>query len=382
MIDSVVLQLKSGQFTVKDRKRFDASKSNGNKGYASRSCYSSSYQKSWKEKGVYCPLFTLYNRRGGFKELPEALEIQYSYPKLIYGTNAFEADIYEIERNYKNLLFFAKGLGIETTIEHLRQAIVRHIDFSKIIVLAVYLGVADKVIPILSKFNYKPESDFRRSMFSNGKEGAAMKFWNTTQGFVGYDKIGEIINNGYTKQEKWLIEKYREGKIKRNLLKFELSLERKDSMEAVIRNHIKTKKKDFTLEDIVSNKQAVKDILLGTFDKIFSPTHIGLITLSEMEENRLLDYLYSSGISQHQVEKLFFWVRMATGFGISGTWSRLSEAYKGGNVSTNKKNIGQAIAELGKLERKVPNLLEFIRNELEKFELVKPKSDNFLVNHC
>lgn len=381
MIDSAVIQLNSEQFTVKDRKRFDASKTHGSKGYSVGTAYSSTYQKGWKKKGVYCPSFTLARRRGGNKETEEVLEIQFSLPKLIYGTNIFESDLYDMGRVNKNLLFFANGLGINTTIADFEQAIVRRVDFSKIVVLPVYLGVADRAIRNLSKFDYKPESDFRFDGYENGKNGSKIKFHNSTQGFVVYDKVGELKNNGYTKQEKGLIQKYVEHELKRNLIKLELSLQRKDSMEALLRRYIKTKKKNFTLPEIVSEKEAVKKILLNMFDTIYSTTHSGLITLSEMEENRLLDYLYSSKLSQHQVEKLFFWVRMATNFGIAGTWGRLKEVYSGGNVSANKNKIGQALIELGEIDGNVPNLLGFMRSELVKFEMIKPKSDFFFVNY-
>lgn len=382
MIDSVVLELNKDQFIIKDPRRFEITRSHGNSGYETKSRRAGKFTETWKERGIYCPSFTLPHRRSGFKEPVDTLEIQYSPPKLIYGTNAFEWDIFEIERNYKGLMFFLDKLGIITTVDELRQTVLRRIDISKTIILAPYFGLADKLIRTLSLFDYKLESDFKYDGYGKGELGASIKFHNTTQGFVVYDKIGEVLNNGYTKQEKWLIEKYQNGTVKRNLMKFELSLQKKNSMEAVLRNRFGTKQKTFTLEEVVSHKKELGDILLGIFDDIYSSTHSGLITLSEMDENGLLDYLYSSGMSQHQVEKLYYWVRMATNFGIAGTWGRLGEVYSGGNVAIVKNKISKAILELGKLDGKTPNLLEFIRAELVKFEMVKPKSDNFFVNHC
>lgn len=382
MIDSVVLQLNSDQFIIKDRNRFDGLKSHGNKGYTAGSYYSSSYAKNWKKKGVYCPLFSLKNGCSGKEELKEILEIQFSLSKIIYGTNAFEIDIYNLSDICEQLLFFLKGLGIETTKESLLNAIVRRVDFSKIIIIPPYLGMANKVIKSLSGFDYKPQSHFEKQTFGDSQYGTSMKFLNSTQGFVIYDKIYEIIKNGYTTQEKWLVESYNKGDIKRNLIKIELSLQRKDSLEAVLNRRILNKKKDFTLEEIISNKEACKAILLDSFNKVINPISTGLITLSEMEDNKLLDYLYSSVLTQHQREKLYFWVRIATNFGIAGLWDKLKDVYAGGNVSEVKKKISQALVELGPLDRNLPNLVEFIRTELEKFEMVKPKTDKFFVKHC
>jgi len=382
MIDSVLIQPNSEQFTIRDVKRFDASSAHGSTGYRVGTLYSSTYQKNWKKRGVYCPLFTLASRRGGNKEPVKTLDIQFSLPKIIYGTNAYEVDTYEMDRIIKNLLFFANGLGINITASELERSVVRRIDFSKIIALPPYLGMADKTVIGLSRFDYKPESGFQYQGYESGRNGAKVKFHNSTQGFVLYDKIGEVINNGYTKQENYLIEKFNKDQVKRNLIKLELSLQRKDSMEALLRNYICGKKKDFNLREIISEKQAVKKILISAFDKVYSSTHMGLITLSEMEENRLLDHLYSSNLSHHQIEKLFFWVRMATNFGIGGTWGRLKESYSGGNVSINKNKISEALTELGPMQGNTPNLLEFMRNELEKFEIIKPADDNFFVNYC
>jgi hypothetical protein len=156
-------------------------------------------------------------------------------------------------------------------------------------------------------------------------------------------------------------------------LKFELSLHRKDSLEAVLRRRIKNKKKDFTLEDIL-NTDLAKGILLDAFDEVFNNTFLGLISLSEMQDNELRAYLESSGLSIKKQESLYYWVRMATNFGVAGVWGHIRQNYNGGSIDRKRKEISLILAELGEIRGIMPNLVGFLRQELNRFEIIKPKS--------
>jgi len=92
-----------------------------------------------------------------------------------------------------------------------------------------------------------------------------------------------------------------------------------------------------------------------------------------MEENVLRAYLDRSGLSIKKQEKLYYWVRMTTNFGISGTWEQIKVKYSGGSIATCKKEIALILTELPKIDGTLPNLVQFLREELEKFEIIKPK---------
>jgi len=373
MIDSVVLQLHSGQFKLREKNHFNEGKRQQGRGFSVETRYCSEYAKAWAKKGIYCPIFGLPTRTQGLSEPQEVLEIQVSLPKLVHGTSLFSVDGNDLDIIFERLFFFLDDLGVDTTKEDLRNAIVRRADFSIVIKLPAYLGGADEVIKILSQFSYKPNSKFRLSWFENGDEGIAMKFLNGTQGYVIYDKLGEILSNGFTKQEMKLKDLYKQGKHKRNALKFELSLQRKDSFEAVVNRRVKTgKKKDFYLEELLDVELA-KAILCDTFEKVFGDVAVGLVSLSQMEDNKLFAYLESSGLSQTKQEKLHYWVRMATKFGIAGTWEQLKLKHRGGSISRRKKEIALILQELGQISGNVPNLVDFLRAEHERFEIIKPK---------
>ncbi len=375
MIDSVVLQLNSGQFKLREKNRFNEAKKQQGRGFSVDTRYCSEYAKSWKKRGVYCPIFGLLTRAQGLAKPQEVLEIQVSLQKLVHGTNLFDVDGNDLDTIFQKLLFFLDELGVDTTKEELRKAIVRRADFSKIIKLPDYLGKADEIIRLLARFNYKSQSEFRLSEYSEGNEGISIKFHNSTQGYAIYDKFGEILSQGFTKQEMTLKRLYEEGKLKRNAVKFELSLQRKDSFEAVVSRRTKTgKKKNFYLEEIL-DRDLAQSILCDAFEKIFNNVAVGLVTLSQMEDNKLRVYLESSSLSQAKQEKLYYWVRMATNFGVAGTWEQLKLKYKGGSVDRRKKEIALILQELGQISGNVANLIDFLRAEHKKFELIKPKNE-------
>jgi len=46
---------------------------------------------------------------------------------------------------------------------------------------------------------------------------------------------------------------------------------------------------------------------------------------------------------------------------------------RGGSVDTNKKEISLILIELGKISGNTPNLIDFLRSEHKKFEIIRPK---------
>jgi hypothetical protein len=373
MIDSIVLQLNSGQFKLREKHLFHEAKTQQGRGFSTDTKYCAEYSESWRKKGIYCPVFGLPTKKQGDAEAQEFLEIQVSLPKLVHGTNLFDVDIRDLDFILKRLLFFLDDLGVDTTEDELRKAVVKRADFSKIFKLPDYLGEAFDVVRTLAYFDYKPQSEFYLNWYGSGSDGIAIKFWNNTQGYVIYDKFGEILSEGYTKQEMRLKELYEQGKMRRNALRFELSFHRKDSFEAMLRRRVKTgKKKDFCLEELL-DADIAQAILSDVFEKVFSGFAVGLISLSQMEDNKLWAYLAASGLSQIKQEKLCYWVRMATKSGIAGTWEQMKLKLKGGSVAQRKKEVSLALQELGTISGNIPNLIGFLRAEHERFEIIRPK---------
>ncbi len=374
MIDSWSFNLNKDQFSVRADNKLDGKKTHQGNGFKINSAYCGKYRKELKEQGIYFPDIN-QSQKSAWGNTKEGLDITASIAKVIHGTNAFEIDSSQIDLLYKKLVLLLDGAGISTSENELRQAISSRIDFSKIIKLEPYLGEANRAIYALSGFDYKPSSDANFNKFNDGRGGTSIKFFNKTQGLVIYDVIGNILSNGYTKTENMIKSNFMAGNFKRSLIRIELSLERKDSLESVVWHAMKnpTKKKDFYLEDVLKEDLA-RDILLKSFNVVFNNLAVGLLSLSEMEDNKLRAYLDNEKISIKRQERLFYWVRMATDFGVSGTWEQIKLRYRGGSVDTCKRDVSLILQELGRIDGKIPNLVEFLRSELEKFEAIKPRA--------
>jgi len=377
MIDSIHWKLAKEQYKMKRYNHFDGFKTQQLRGFVGKIRYCKEYANKIKKKNIYFPMFEIENTQRGINNNPDELSMQISLGKLLHGSNAFEPDEKDLEKIYQKTILSLKNVGVETSKNELRQAVIKKADFSKIIILPTYLGKANEVIMKLAGFNYKPRSEFDFMQFKEGK-GVFMRFGNSTQKYTIYDKIGEIFAKGYTKTENTIIKAVELGSTNRSLLKFELSYLRKDSFEKAMRNRLKIDKKtNFCLEDIF-NLELSKDILLKSFDTVFESVAVGLISLSEMEENKLLAYLENSKLSQTKQRDLFYWVRMNTKNGIAGTWAEIKKKYKGSSVVRKKQEIALVLQELGQISGNTPNLIDFLRNGLERFEIIKPITDPHL----
>ncbi len=374
MIDSVVFYLDSDQFELKPDNKLEGKKTHQGKGFFINSEYCDEYIKALKKQGIYCFSINKAVKTNLVIGTRKMLEIQVSLPKLLYGTNLFEVDSEDLDKIYNALLFRLNDLGITTTKEQLQKAIIKRVDYSKVIKIPERFGYANWVVEKLAKFDYKPSSDFNFHKYNDGNHGRVIKFWNKTQGLAMYDIIGNILSNGFTKTENTITQGYKDGKIKRTAFRIEFSLERKDSFEAFIWRRFKNteKKENFYLEDVFREDLA-RQVLLDIFNMIFNDFAFGLVNLSEMKDNVLRAYLDSSGLGVKKQEKLYYWVRMTTEFGISGAWEQIKLKYSGGSIASCKKEIALILAELPKIDDTLPNLIQFLREELEKFEIIKWK---------
>jgi hypothetical protein len=376
MIDSASFILNKDQFILKPDHKLDGKKTHKGRGFSIDSLFCDEYRDRLKRQGIYFPDIRQAKKTTSGNEAREGLEVTESLPKVVYGTNALEVDQNNLSEIYKKTVSYLDQIGVSTSENEIRQAILRRVDFAKIFKIVSYLGEANRAVHTLSSFDYKPRSQFNFTRFNDGGHGSSIKFWNTTQGYVIYDVIGNILTNGHTKAEQIIIDGFHSGSIKRSAIKFELSLERKDSFDALIRTQLKNseKKKDFYLEDVM-HEDLAKAILLKSFDTVFNDSAFCLVSLADLEESKLMAYLDNSCLGMNTKQKLYYWVRMATNFGINGTWEQVRLRCKGGGVDRWKREIAFVLQELGRIDGKVPNLVDFLRAEHERFEIIKPKQN-------
>lgn len=385
MIDTITLAFKEDQYIITDTKYFVGRSTKQINGRFSISSTFSDMATQSKKQGKYFPHVEIPKRTVG-KDRSESsyLLVQVSIPKLLYGTNLFEID----ETNYSD---FCQRLSQElrkvkviVTPDNVADAIVKRVDLCKSIILPAYFGTAKQVIYRLQKFNHKPDSDFTIKEFRDGSKEFFLKYLNTTQGYVIYDKAAEMVANGYTDIELPIVKHLKDGKLIRRILRFELSLQRQQSLEALLRRHIPGKEKGFTVKDLFSNKQALRNILLEVFDRIYSPAHTLLVTLSEMQENEFELQLQSlSNLTLQQRTTLAYFANKTTKYGLKATLAEMKEDMTPSTYNRYKKDLKDIFANMNTLGLEQPNLIQYLRSEHEQFKLFTPnKTANTIVNHC
>ena len=160
MIDSVLLQLIEGQYSISPVNKLDSSRAKEGRYYAVSSSFCKEYAKKLKKEGRYFPMIETTNRRSGSDIIGEVLEIQVSIPKTIYGHSLIGVSRADLNIFCDKLVSLLVEIGIITTSKDIKQAVLKRIDFCTIIKLPDYLGTADRVICTIRDFNYKQQSDF------------------------------------------------------------------------------------------------------------------------------------------------------------------------------------------------------------------------------
>jgi len=376
MIDTVTLKIIKNNFQIFKDNKLDGFKEHKVKNrFEISSHYCKKYRDQKKRSGQYFPVITVHKGRDSNGDEISCLEIQVSLPKLIYGTNLFEIDLSDLDLIYKKLLKNLLEIGIQTDKSSLQTAIVKRIDFSKIIKLPVELGTANQTIKKLSAFDIKQSSKvcLREYLKEDQKiKGVTYKFINTTQGYAIYSKFGEILSNGYTEIEKAIINKINLEEYKDSVIKFEFSLQQKKSVDAELKKFINYKKQNFYLYDVIKDNNIAKQILLNVFDKIFQPQYINLLFLSEMDNNLLEQKLNSQNLSFQNHTILYYLAERTTKIGQLATFNELKARLKGSSYDRYKKKLKNLLLNLDKIVNPTHNLIQFLRKEHNDFILIKP----------
>lgn len=375
MIDSVVLKLEDRMFTFVQNGFFDAETiKHLNNTVSIKTSFSNAYAHI-KKQGRYFPIITPMSRtirRGKDHEKIYTIEIQASLPKLLHGTNIWEIQPSDLAAIYIKLKAVLKEVGVDVSIENLREAVLKRVDFSKLVRIHGMYGSARQVIKRLSDVGYKQRTEMRHRDYMDKSDGCALKFHNLTQGYCIYDKFGEVIANGYTDLEKEWIEWMKEHDQGRNLVRFEFSLQRQQSLDAFLRRRIKTKKTGFTLADVM-DKELAKNILLEVFDSTFDNRFASIVTLTEMQENELERILIERNLSLDKHTKLSYLVNKAIKIGVQPTMQEIKARYSNSTFRRYEKDIAEIVGLLGDIRGGNPHLIDYLRQRQELFELITPR---------
>lgn len=197
MIDTIVLTLKTGMFTILDHDKFSPSTKglyDASIGYyrlggrSNITCKQNPTPNELKQ-GIYKPRLTVTKRINRERNFEITLKIEFSIPKLLYGNNfdeLTEADFPAVIQKLKTVL---RDMGVYILEQHLTNAPVSSVHYSKNIALTDYT-TPYTYLSQLNKLNINQRLDTNRTDFRN--EGHSFKYRANSFEIVFYDKIKDL----------------------------------------------------------------------------------------------------------------------------------------------------------------------------------------------
>lgn len=191
MIDTIILSLPQGSYTISDHDKFTPSTKDmcyQNFGGQSFIKYVQNPTTSDYKNGNYKPRLTITKRivTGG---IATPLKIEFSAPKLLFGNNFDELTDSDFPRIIDMLLVKLKEMGVGVFRHQLEQARVPVVHYSKNIILTDY-STASMVIRELGKVDLTKRLDLNKTHFRN--EGHALYYYAKSFSLVFYDKIKDL----------------------------------------------------------------------------------------------------------------------------------------------------------------------------------------------
>ncbi len=334
------------------------------------------YAQTCKAEGRYFPQVHIIERsrrtKRGMIPVYRRLVVQVSIPKLLFGTSIFDIDERLIPLAVQKLCDSLKEIKIGVTSENILNALVYRVDYSKIIQVSPSFGTTDHILRALAPYDLKQSSDFNRSHYHDGRDGFYLKFYNSSQGFVIYDKFDEIVANGKTKLEQAIAREYKAGKWTKGALRIELSLEKKQTVDTVLRTHVKDKKKDFTLLE-VARTEIAQACLLKVFENIYIADFSRLVRLSGLKDVELEQFIKEYAKDFRDRALLFYLAHQVRRHGLKTTVGYLKDEVSSATLFRYKRAIEQILSR-AEAKKDVVSVVPYLYRKLKIFRPVLPKT--------
>lgn len=377
MIDSVTIRM--SEFISYSDKYFTKIKSQDLKGkygvFGRVVNRYTTYAKTCAAEGRYFPQVQITERqkktRYGLIPQKRTLEIQVSLPKLIFGSNIFDFDEQLLPLAADKLAELLAEIDIGVTQFEILNAIVTRVDYSKMIQISPSYGTTDRVLRALTLYDMKQSSDFNLRDSHNGKDGQYIKFYNSSQGFVIYNKFDEIVTNGKTNLEQEIARQYKQGGWTKGALRIELSLQKKQTVDSVMRQFGGKKKKSFTLQDVVSNDIS-KSCLMRVFENVYVKDFNRLVRLNGLKDAELMCVIDLHANSLHDRAILYYLAHGVRERGLKSMIEQLKLRSSPATVGRYKRLVEEI---LGVVEAKHDEMspISYLHRKLEGFRPVLPK---------
>ena len=373
MIDTIVLTVKSGMFTILNHDKFSPSTigfydPSGYYDLGSRGNFKcvQNPTKNELKLGIYKPRLTVYKRLNEQRNFEIVLKIEFSIPKLIFENNfneVCEKDFYNIINKLKNTL---RNMGVFIFEKNLIDASVSAVHFSKNIVLTDY-STPYTYISQLEKLNINKRLDINQTDFRNA--GHSFKFRANSFEVVFYDKIRDLEQG---------IKSEKRSEEKDNILQLNLFEYLKKKPLEVLRYEVRLNKK----QKIVSIFNKIKYNAQPTFKNIFNESlakKVLLYYINEIENMYPKLLAFESTNYKDFLESILLAnqnLRLNQALEIVGFKALISEVgvrefrqliSRFGNYHWYKLN-----SKLKKLKYKnKPNIFSFLKKEILEFRLLR-----------
>lgn len=254
-----------------------------------------------KSPAKYYPKLTLISLANKATRKPTIeLTIQFSAPKILYNNNVDEIEETDLEELVKTLQLRLQEMGVETTCEAIAMAKVYKLDFSKNILLTNYETVTNATRTI-SKFDIPKRLGGYNDRFQN--EGHALRFYNTQQQIVLYDKVKDAFKNKHEAEDKEqtgyqqkLLKAIKNSHVPIEILRLEIRLLNIRKLNAVLQELGFSA--NLTFKEIF--KQDIAQAILRHYWKLITPDN-SLYLLHCIDENSFRQVL--AYFNHHKVNK-------------------------------------------------------------------------------
>ena len=235
MIDTIILSLPMEKVRTLDLSGYGVEKWDMQARAKAHEKYVKNPSLRDKASGLYFPTLTGHRRKAGIAWV-KTLDIQFSAPKLLYLNNLDELAERDFEKVVDALADRIERMGIYITKQHLRDAEVRAIHYSKNIELKGGY-TSQYIISELGKINLNKRFDLTRARYMN--DGQSLCLYAVAHSFVLYDKIADLakgpkraIDKGQTPYQMSLFTQLRSL---REVLRLEIRLSQKRKMNALLK---------------------------------------------------------------------------------------------------------------------------------------------------
>lgn len=378
MIDSVTIHVP--EFILYSDKHFTKAQYQELRGdfgiFGRHSTRYTTHAQTCKADGRYFPQVHIIERsrrtKQGMTPHYRRLVIQVSLPKLLFGTNIFDFDVRLLTLTAQKLTACLKEIDVGISVEQVLKAVVYRVDYSKILQISPSFGTTDQLLRALAPYDLKQSSDFNRSHYHDGRDGFYVKFYNSSQGFVIYDKFDEIVANGKTKLEQAIAREYKAGTWTKGALRIELSLQKKQTVDSILRRYISNKKKDFTLQEI-ARIDIARDCLVEVYERVYVKDFNRLVRLSDLKNTELEHLIEEQAKDFRDRAILYYLAHQVRKHGLKSTIERLKRETSLATVGRYKRVIETILSKV-EAKKDTVNAVSYLYRKLKIFHLVLPKN--------